>query len=169
MRKHIFVINGSGGVGKDTLCRLAADRWKVQNVSSITPILDVARAAGWDGVKTPAARRFLSDLKTACTAFNDLSLRYCLEQVEAFRQSDNEILFVQIREPEEICRFRSAVHGDCHTLLVRRPALAAYGPLGNDADDCVENFRYDHVFQNDGTLDALPEKAARFFNAIFTG
>ncbi|WNX82987.1 hypothetical protein RWV98_10155 [Agathobaculum sp. NTUH-O15-33] len=51
MKKHVFIINGSGGVGKDTVCELAAKRWKVQNISSITPILTVARAAGWDGEK----------------------------------------------------------------------------------------------------------------------
>ena len=60
MTKQVFIINGSGGVGKDTVCSAAAQSWKVQNISSITPILQVAKAAGWDGTKTPAARRFLS-------------------------------------------------------------------------------------------------------------
>ena len=62
MTKQVFIINGSGGVGKDTVCSAAAQSWKVQNISSITPILQVAKAAGWDGTKTPAARRFLSQL-----------------------------------------------------------------------------------------------------------
>ena len=46
MQKHVFVINGSGGVGKDTVCNAATKFWRVQNISSITPILHVARAAG---------------------------------------------------------------------------------------------------------------------------
>ena len=66
MTKQVFIINGSGGVGKDTVCSAAAQSWKVQNISSITPILQVAKAAGWDGTKTPAARRFLSQLKADC-------------------------------------------------------------------------------------------------------
>ena len=70
--KHVFVINGSGGVGKDTVCVAAARFWKAENISSITPILDVAYAAGWDVRKTPEARRFLSRLKEVCTEFNDL-------------------------------------------------------------------------------------------------
>ena len=49
MTKQVFIINGSGGVGKDTVCSAAAQSWKVQNISSITPILQVAKAAGWGG------------------------------------------------------------------------------------------------------------------------
>ena len=44
MTKQVFIINGSGGVGKDTVCSAAAQSWKVQNISSITPILQVAKA-----------------------------------------------------------------------------------------------------------------------------
>ncbi|MFQ9126559.1 MAG: hypothetical protein ACLR4Z_06900 [Butyricicoccaceae bacterium] len=58
MDKLVVIINGSGGVGKDTVCEAAAVFWKTRSISSITPILQVARAAGWDGVKTPASRRF---------------------------------------------------------------------------------------------------------------
>ena len=88
MDKHVFVINGSGGVGKDTVCVAAARFWKAENISSITPILDVAYAAGWDGRKTPEARRFLSRLKEVCTEFNDLPFSYCMERYHRFLQGD---------------------------------------------------------------------------------
>lgn len=163
MEKHVFVINGSGGVGKDTLCEAAGRFWRVQNVSSITPICAVARAAGWDGVKTPASRRFLSQLKEVCTAFNDLPLRYCIGQYEAFLHSENDILFVHIREPEQIERFRQAAGARCKAILVTRPALEqARGPLGNRSDDRVAEYAYDGTFVNDGTLAELPEKVHRF-------
>ena len=38
MKKTVIVINGAGGVGKDTLCEFAEKHFKVMNVSSITPI-----------------------------------------------------------------------------------------------------------------------------------
>lgn len=97
--KLVVIINGSGGVGKDTVCDAAAAFWKTRNISSITPILRVAESAGWDGVKTPASRRFLSELKQSCTEFNDLPFRYCTEQLAAFRESDEQLMFVHIREP----------------------------------------------------------------------
>ena len=164
MHQHVFVINGSGGVGKDTICELAAAVWKVKNISSITPILQVARSAGWDGIKTPEARRFLSRLKEICTEFNDLPFRYCMNQYQEFLHSDAEILFVHIREPEAIARFCEAVGGDCKTVLVHRPALEqTRGALGNRSDDDVDNYTYDSIFVNDGTLEELPEKVYSFF------
>lgn len=165
MEKHVFVINGSGGVGKDTLCEVAGRFWRVQNISSITPVCEVARAAGWDGEKTPAARRFLSQLKEVCTQFNDLPFRYCMEQYRAFLQNDQQILFVHIREPAEIERFRQAVGAICKAVLVRRPALeSARGPLGNRSDDNVAAYSYDGIFVNDGSLEELPEKVCRFLS-----
>lgn len=167
VEKRVFIINGSGGVGKDTVCSLAAQRWKVRNISSITPILSIARSAGWDGEKTPAARRFLSRLKEACIEFNDLPFTYCMQQFQQFLYGEEQLLFVHIREPEEISRFRRAVGDTCHTLLVRRPALeSTRGMLGNRSDDGVQAYAYDHVFWNDGTLEELPEKVERFFDAL---
>ena len=42
MLKTIIVINGAGGVGKDTLCNIAARHFAVWNISSITPIKELA-------------------------------------------------------------------------------------------------------------------------------
>ena len=164
--KHVFIINGSGGVGKDTVCEMAARFWKVHNISSITPIHAVARAAGWDGVKTPASRRLLSRLKEVCTEYNDLPFRYCVEQYEAFLKNDCEILFVHIREPAEIVRFRNAVRIPCAAILVRRPLLeTSRGLLGNRSDDGVAAYDYDCIFENSGTLEELPDHVKRFFSA----
>lgn len=164
MDKLVVIINGSGGVGKDTVCDAAAAFWKTRNISSITPILRVAESAGWDGVKTPASRRFLSELKQSCTEFNDLPFRYCTEQLAAFRESDEQLMFVHIREPEEIARFRETAGEDCRTLLVTRPAMEqARGALGNRSDDGVSEYAYDRIFVNDGPLDELPDKVHRFF------
>lgn len=169
MEKYIFVINGSGGVGKDTICDAAAQFWKVQNISSITPILDVAYAAGWDGEKTPAARRFLSELKEVCTEFNDLPFTYCMTQYQLFMQSDAEVLFVHIREPAEITRFRRAVHHNCYAVLVRRAQFEqTRGPLGNRSDDEVLNYAYDYTFNNDGPLSILPKAVQSFFQSIMS-
>ncbi|MDY3617975.1 hypothetical protein [Agathobaculum sp.] len=167
MTKRVFVINGSGGVGKDTVCSLAARHWRVCNVSSITPILSVARAAGWDGQKSPAARRLLSRLKEVCTEYNDLPFQYCWERYQQFLSSGDELLFVHIREPEEISRFCKAVGPACAALLVRRPAMEqARGPLGNRSDDGVSQYAYDYIFENDGPMEELPQKVERFFSSL---
>ena len=112
MTKQVFIINGSGGVGKDTVCSAAAQSWKVQNISSITPIL-------------------------------------------------------QVREPEEIERFRQTAGVNCKTILVRRPTLEqARGQLGNRSDDGVAAYAYDAEFLNDGSLEELPAKVHDFLQAL---
>ncbi|MBO5879339.1 MAG: hypothetical protein J6Q68_02150, partial [Clostridia bacterium] len=63
MKKLVMVINGAGGVGKDTLCDFASAHFSVMNISSITPIKEIAAMCGWNGEKSDKARKFLSDLK----------------------------------------------------------------------------------------------------------
>ncbi|WP_087064375.1 hypothetical protein [Intestinibacillus massiliensis] len=166
MDKRVIVVNGRGGVGKDTVCALAGQFYKVRNISSITPIVEIARFAGWDGEKTPAARRLLSRLKEVFTEYNDLSFSYCMRQYIEFLEGDEQVLFVHIREPEEIERFRKAVGGCCHTLLVRRRIVEAEGALGNRSDDSVLDYRYDYYFDNDGPLEQLAENVHAFFEVV---
>lgn len=167
MNKCVFIINGSGGVGKDTICEMVARTWRVKNISSITPIREVARAAGWNGDKTPESRRLLSRLKEVCTEYNDLPFRYCADAYRSFLDGEDEVLFVHIREPAEIERFRGFVGNRCRTLLVRRPALEqARGLLGNRSDDGVADYAYDCIFENDGTLETLPQKVADYFREL---
>lgn len=48
--KTVIIINDKGGVGKDTLCNIAAEYYLVKNVSTIDPFKEIARKyAGWNG------------------------------------------------------------------------------------------------------------------------
>ena len=154
MGKYVFVINGPGGVGKDTLCAMAAKHFRVRNVSSITPIKQIAAACGWQGEKTDRARKFLADLKSLTAEYNDFPSRWVLKEYEAFLDSEDEILFVHIREGEEIKKFVDGTEGKAKTLLIRGGARfhRKKEKYGNAADDGVENYRYDFVFYNDRPL-----------------
>lgn len=152
--KLTIVINGAGGVGKDTLCHMAEGHYRVRNVSSITPIKEIASECGWCGEKTDRARKFLSDLKLLTIAYNDYPNRWLGEQYRSFLAGDDEIMFVHIREPQEIAKFVRLTGGAAKTLLVRggdRMAKKA-GKYGNPADDLVENYPYDYYFANDRSL-----------------
>ncbi len=152
MKKTVIVINGSGGVGKDTLCEMAASRFKVRNVSSITPIKEIAMQCGWNGEKSDRARKFLSDLKRLTTEFNDFPTDWIYKEYLSFLNSDEEIMFVHIREGEEIKKFVEKTGGAAITLLIRggkRFESARSGAYGNESDDLVENYSYDHYFVND--------------------
>ena len=152
MKKLVIVINGSGGVGKDTLCDFAAECYNVKNISSITPIKEIARSCGWDGTKNDKSRKFLSDLKMLCVEYNDYPTKWAISEYESFLNTDEEIMFVHIREPEEIAKFVAATGGAAKTLLVRGGDRMKKECYGNFSDDGVENYVYDRYFLNDGTL-----------------
>lgn len=159
--KTVIVINGRGGCGKDTLCDITAEHYKVRNVSSITPIKELAAQAGWDGSKDPKSRKMLADLKQLFVEYNDLCNTYVVNHVKEFALSDEEIMFVHIRECDEIKKFiasASVVDGvECISLLIRRNTNDGYGNglLGNSADDDVEKMEYDFIYENNKTLEEL--------------
>lgn len=162
MKKWVYIINGKGGVGKDTICDLAAQHFAVRNVSSITPILDMARAGGWQGEKTLSARKMLAELKAVMVEYNDLPFSYCMEEFRKFCLTDAQMLFLHVREPQEIGRLKAVIGADCKTLLIHRGSIDQQR-YGNHADDNVDNYAYDCVFDNNCTLEELPEKVRLFF------
>ena len=149
MKKLTLVINGRGGVGKDTLCEVAATRYRVRNVSSITPIKELARQCGWAGEKTDRARRFLADLKELTASYNEYPTRWITAEYRDFLAGGEEILFVHIREGAEIRKFVEATGGEAKTLLVRAERRLGAHVYGNASDDLVEEYPYDYYFSND--------------------
>ena len=170
MKKLVIVINGRGGVGKDTLCDFAAKHFSVMNVSSITPVKELAAQCGWAGEKTDRARRFLSDLKALLIAYNDFPTVWAKRRYEEFLAGDAEIMFLHVREGEEIAKFVAATEGRAKTLLIRpgkRDAeRAAYG---NVSDDCVEMYAYDYYYVNDLPLEKAEADFVAFLRGIYEG
>ena len=166
MKKVAIVINGAGGVGKDTLCELAAKHFKVKNISSITPIKEVAALCGWDGTKDNKARKFLSDLKNLCVEYNNYPTVWAKRQYDDFLLSDEEIMFVHIREAAEIKKFVLATDGAAKTLLVRGGKRMSKEKYGNVSDDEVENYSYDYYFLNENTLDVAEVEFVQLLRSI---
>ena len=163
--KLVIVINGAGGVGKDTLIGAVADKYKTRNISSVDPIKAMARMAGWDGDKSDKSRKMLSDLKMLFIQYNDLCLRYITEQYHQFLGRDEQVLFVHIREPEEIARFVAVAPKHIKTLLIYRSGTGRV--YGNPADDNVFDYHYDITFENSDRIDKAKEGFLMFFGDVF--
>lgn len=167
MGNHIIVINGKGGVGKDTLIELFKEYlkkdFKVWNISAITPIKMAASTyLAWDGGKTDKDRKFLSDLRALVEEYNDLPMEYLKTKTYDFYfdnpKSDSDrdsVLFVHIREPRNISRYVQWVKHSSYFSKYQVVTLLVLGnndseiQHGNPSDDNVAEYQYDYTYLND--------------------
>lgn len=161
----IILINGAGGVGKDTfvqICQRMVGIDKILNISTVDIIKEAATILGWDGIKDERGRKFLSDLKDLATNYSDLSAKYITETILKAKDSGAEVIFVHCREPEELGRLQDIFNAI--TLLIRSKRVK---PIeSNHADRNVENFFYDYTVDNDEGILELTRKAADFLHEI---
>lgn len=166
MRKTVIVINGQGGSGKDTVCNIMAKYYKVKNISTVDPIKNIARYAGWTGEKGDKARKMLADLKQVFIEYNDLPLNYVKQEMTKFESDENEIMFVHCREKEEIAKIVNCASIHIITLLIKRnDRFFQQKVYGNYADDAVEQYNYDFIYSgNNETTAELEKSFMNFFN-----
>ena len=161
MDKHIIIINGQGGVGKDTICNIVKKHYGTKIVSSIDRIKAIAIYGGWDKQKDLKGRKLLSDIKLAFSEYNDLPFKQIAHEIKIFKNfREEQILFIHVREPEEIEKLVSA-YPEIKTLLITKGSTPSV--FGNMADDNVLNYDYDFVFENTGELENLEEDFLKFF------
>lgn len=161
-----------GGVGKDTFVKTCQRirPHKIYNASMIDAVKREAKSFGWHNEKDDKARRFLSDLKDAWERYNDGPyelIKYRIELIERtefmrYQTTEDIIIFVHVREPNDIERLVNDYNA--FTLLIRRPSVER--THGNHADDCVEDWGYDMIYDNEGSLDDMEEEARMILNYI---
>ena len=168
----IIIINGAPRAGKDTFVELCQKHilW-CGNISTVDFVKQVAKFCGWNGEKTPENRAFLSDLKDLLTRWDDVPYQQvaraiALKAAECHCRdysTDDLVIFVHCREPEEIARF--VTDYNAITLFISRPSVDG-ASASNHADAEVGNFDYDYTIVNDGTIEELEKKAIDFITNI---
>jgi CO dehydrogenase nickel-insertion accessory protein CooC1 len=173
MEKKIVLINGSGGVGKDTFIGFCSNYVRVLNVSTIDKVKQAAKILGWDGRKTEKDRLFLSNLKNLSGEYSDHSYNYIKNIIDEFTNEYvrslyagkwPSILFIHVREPKEIERLVKDF--GCTTLLIKNKNVSQIS--SNMADSNVENYKYDYIINNDGYLIEFEIKAQNFIYLLTT-
>lgn len=171
LNKQIFVINGSGGVGKDTFVKLVSDELNdimkrfhtVVNFSSIDRVKEIARYIGWNGEKTEKDRKFLSDLKSLSSNYCDMPFKSMKNKVSEFLENkENIILFLHIREPYEIAR--AVEEFKAKTILIVRDSVNQI--TSNISDKNVFNYNYDYIIYNNKNLLDLRIEAKNLLHKI---
>ncbi len=177
MQKQIIIINGTGGSGKDTFVDFVSQYIPVYNFSSIDLIKEVGSLQiyknvkglewlaeyGWQGQKTEKDRKFLSSLKSAWEEYNNLPMIATEKAIDAFMNSEKEIMFIHIREPKNIEQTIKTLGGGVSTLLIKR---ANYENIcSNESDKNVDNYTYDYIIYNT-SLEELDRQAQLFIDEL---
>lgn len=170
--KQVYIINGSGGVGKTTFALMTKEiieqttenNRTVTNFSSVDKVKEIASIIGWNGEKGEKDRKFLSELKKLTTEYNDMSFKSVSNKYDDFMLNENnsQILFLHIREPEEIARAAKAFNAK--TLLIKSNRIEHI--TSNQADANVFNYDYDYIVNNDGTIEDLKEEVVKFIERL---
>ena len=172
-----FIINGSGGSGKDTFCKyieqLATEKGRLCHVESIytsTPAKQWAKKMGWDGSKLPSDRRFLCNLKDMLDYWNTATYNHIKDCFSSYYVTqfyhcyNKSIFFIHAREEKDIVWIKLYCQNkgiSCKSILIKRPNATK---KGNHADDNVEQYiNYDYIILNNGTLENFKKKAQDFF------
>lgn len=166
--KQVFIINGSGGVGKDFFVSLVNKMLppghSAMNYSSVDKVKEIAKMIGWSGTKTEKDRKMLSDLKLLCTEYNDLPFSCIANTYEMFIDNPAaDMLFLHIREPEEIARAKKAFRAK--TILVERESVKRI--TSNMADANVLDYAYDIIINNSGSKKDCADKAMKFVDDCY--
>ena len=160
--KKIFVQNSNGGSGKDTFAGFIGKYIPTIKYSIVDLPKEAAQILGWDGGKTEKDRKFLSDIMDLSTEYNDAPFKDVLSLVTDFKNSKDlaeyEVLIIDMRDPKDIGRAVETFNAK--TILIRNPSVKKIE--SNHADRDVENYNYDYIIENDGTLEQL-EKTAKLF------
>ena len=174
----VVVVNGRPESGKTTFEKKCAElistsstfwfdenkRTEVAMISTVDFVKQIAKECGWDGVKTPHNRKFLSDLKDLLTEWNDVPYQKILDHIDymqVFGRAYDWILFVDCREPEEIQKLKERLNAIA--VLVRRLDDET-SETSNHADANVFDYEYDYTIKNYGDLSDLTVECIAFLD-----
>ena len=185
-RTKVVIINGKPQSGKDTFCKYAqgyCDDDESANtliISSVDPLKEMLTQLGWDGTKTDKIRDMLMDMKQLWVQNQDGPTMFLFNNILEFHKTctgEDNIVFVHIREPEEIKKLVNALTGfesmgiDVISLLVIRkggedtPNQPAETRRSDD-EALINSYEYDVTINNDEDLIKLQELAAEFVDKL---
>lgn len=168
--KSIFIINGCGRSGKDTFVHMCKDAmmgtmYCVENISSIDTVRKMLKKTFCYNPddKSDEARKMLSDIKKSIEEYDGSITTEMINKSKLFKYdiSNDSSLFIHIREPESISHYKDRyLDPAVKTILIRNPNIT---PIeSNDSDKFVEDYHYDLIIDNDGSLEEFKSKAEHF-------
>ncbi len=177
----VVIINGLATVGKSTFCKLSKDYCKNRftkvlcyELSTVDFVKDVAKYAGWDGVKDEKGRQFLHELKMSMSRYGDIPTKKVAQRIQESVNAHPQysfVFFINARESEDIKNLKAYIQQnygwDVMTLLLRNDKKAV-SEVPELVDDIFKT-PYDKTIMNEGTLEGLEQKAGAFVQDLLDG
>lgn len=164
MDKLVFIVNGKPRAGKDTFAMILNRYMNVYKYSAVTKVKEIATLCGWDGQKEERDRKFLHELKMLTSEYSDMAYQDVVNEIKKYRNGEIEadVFIVDVREPEEIERLAKEV--GALTVFIENNNVPAI--TSNAADANVENYEYDFVVPNNGTMNDFEEEIKLFMEFL---
>ena len=163
MSRQVIIMNGFPRSGKTTASEIIATKSNTLIYSSVNIVKEFAhKYFDWNGEKTPESRKFLSDLKRFLVEKTNLIEEDLTEVYELFQNSHFQYLIIDIREKDEIEKYK--VLFNAITTFVERPQETLV--LSNDSDKKVRDADYDYIINNNGALADLEDEIEYFLQEI---
>jgi dephospho-CoA kinase len=164
MTKLVFIVNGKPRAGKDTFAMILNRYMDVYKYSAVTKVKEIATLCGWDGQKEERDRKFLHELKMLTSEYSDMAYQDVVNEIKKYRNGEIEadVFVVDVREPEEIERLAKEV--GAITIFIENNNVPAI--TSNAADANVENYEYDFVIQNNGTMKEFEDEIKIFMEFL---
>jgi hypothetical protein len=166
---NIYIINGSATSGKSTFCKQVCRLIYPygEELSTVDLVKKLAQEAGWDGKKTPEARRGLSNLKDVLTVWLDAPVNDIKKSInnkvcwfDSYGMDIEKLtFFINVREPDEIRRLCKEFNAKS-IRVIRDVADNAWA--SNHADADVKFYDYDIYIDNNEGLEQLAMTALDF-------
>lgn len=162
--KKVYITSGVGRSGKDTFCEFVGNYIPTHKYSIVDLPKEAAKVLGWNGGKTEKDRKFLSDIMDLSAEYNDCPFQDVSSVVADFKNNliEDEVLFIDMRDPKDIARAVEIFGAE--TILIRNPNVEKIE--SNHADANVEDYNYDYIIENDGSLEQLDMAAKTFVREI---
>ena len=162
MTNHtVILINGRPRTGKDTvvnfMCNALMERgYMAEAFSSIDPVKAMLGAVVDLSQKTEADRILLSEVGDALEKHSAFRTNRCIWFAEdVFRASENAVVFLHVREPENIEKLRATFLAK-GVNVVRLLVVSDRGiDVDSRADQVAGTGEYDLAIRNNSTLGVL--------------
>ena len=166
MNKMIFILNGVHSTGKDTFVKyINSFGIEAVHYSYVDFTRNMLDSVGVDiNNKTDKIRKLLCDINNALEEYNDIPFKDCCNVADDFKNDwlEGNWLIIDCREPKKIERLKQKLNAKTIFIKSNKKITA-----DNVADKAVaEDYQYDYIIDNTGTLDDLEADTLNFVKSI---